>query len=213
MVLRLCNFVKENGINVLVNFPASIDKMESNEKFGYVHHRREKKKETLLDFLKLSNQTEEKIFKSLKLVKLNNELLKEKLDNLTLVERQKSEFAYALLIKSNVIVIDRFFENLIWGEQQYFKRLLRNLVEKQKKSIILLENDMNFICEFVRKIILFDNKGNYEEISDFYDEKIYKDIRMPKTVELIKYFEKKGHQVDHEITFNETLKAIYRGRA
>ena len=27
----------------------------------------------------------------------------------------------------------------------------------------------------------------------------------------MKFFESKGHVIDHDVTFNETLKAIYRG--
>ena len=34
---------------------------------------------------------------------------------------------------------------------------------------------------------------------------------MPCSVELVKYLESKGHDVDHDFTFLETLKAIYRG--
>ena len=78
-------------------------------------------------------------------------------------------------------------------------------------DIILLEDDMNVICEMVKQFYYMEDKSHCKLVTDFYDEEIYSHVSMPDTVELVKYFESCGHQVDHEITFNETLKAIYRG--
>ena len=82
---------------------------------------------------------------------------------------------------------------------------------KKGISIILIENDMNFVCETVSKFYLFTKNGKYKLITDFYDDEIYQYVEMPYTVELVKFFESKGHVIDHDVTFNETLKAIYRG--
>ena len=58
---------------------------------------------------------------------------------------------------------------------------------------------------------MFTKNGKYKLITDFYDDEIYQYVEMPYTVELVKFFETKGHVIDHDVTFNETLKAIYRG--
>ena len=102
---------------------------------------------------------------------------------------------------------------MISEEKDYFRRLLRNLIYKQKIKIILIENDMNFICETVKEFYLFTKNEKCKLITDFYNEEIYKYVPMPYTVEIIKYLEECGYEIDHEITFNETLKAIYRGVA
>ncbi|MBR1817348.1 MAG: hypothetical protein IJ772_00710, partial [Bacilli bacterium] len=96
-------------------------------------------------------------------------------------------------------------------EVQYFKRLFRNLLYKKGVFIVLIENDMNFICETVKKMYLFTKSGKFQLIDDFYDDKIYEYVEMPYTVELVKYLESKGHHIDHDVTFLETLKSIYRG--
>ena len=98
-----------------------------------------------------------------------------------------------------------------YGEKEYFKRFFRNLQNKQGIAIILIEDDMNFICETVKQFYLFTSKEKYKLITDFYEDEIYQYVAIPYTVELVKYFEEMGHIVDHDITFNETLKAIYRG--
>ena len=63
----------------------------------------------------------------------------------------------------------------------------------------------------MKKFYLLTSKENFKLITDFYQEEIYQYVDKPFTVELVKYFESMGHQVDHDITFNETLKSIYRG--
>ena len=63
----------------------------------------------------------------------------------------------------------------------------------------------------IREVILYTDNEHYKIINNFYNDELYKYVKMPKTVSLIKYLESNGHKIDHEVTFNETLKAIYRG--
>ena len=144
------------------------------------------------------------------MVLLDDEILDVKLCCLSRRDRIKVRLAFYLLKGYKELIIKDMFTKLIYSEQQYFKRLLRNLVNKQDMGIILIESDMDFLCEFVKEVIIYDGK-NYKVIDDFYDDELYKYVMMPKSVELIKYLESCGHKIDHEITFNETLKAIYRG--
>lgn len=213
MALRMSDYIKPQDISVLVHFPGDLSKMESTSKSGYVLNRFFEEKKTVCEYLMQKIKFEEisKIRQALSFVKLDSEVLKCFLNELTIVEAQKVQLASLFLMQSQILVVEHFFCHLIYGEQQYFKKLFRNLTQKKKKSIILIEDDMNFICEFVKKVILFTKGECSKEIDNFYAEELYKYVEKPKTVELVQYLEQKGHQIDHEITFNETLKAIYRG--
>ena len=193
--------IEVGKINVLVNPPKNLFKdyyVISDDKF--------KDEIKVLDFLDFSA----KYLKVLKIVKLDEEVLQVPLNKLCGLERIKVRLAFCLLKNNKVLVMKQLFSKLIYKEQQYFKRLLRNLVNKQKIKIILIEDDMDFIVEFVREVNLFVGK-DCKVINNFYDEELYKYVKMPKTVSLIKYLESCDHKIDHEVTFNETLKAIYRG--
>ena len=189
-------------IKVIINPPKNLFK-----DYNIVNDKVFKDEISVLDFLSFSN----KYLKALKLVHLDEEILNIPLNKLSSLEILKVRLAFYLLKESKELIIDKLFSKLIYGEQQYFKRLLRNLVNKQKIKIILIEDDMDFIVEFVREVILYIDNEHYKTISNFYDEELYKYVKMPKTVNLIKYLESRNHKIDHEVTFNETLKAIYRG--
>lgn len=211
MAIKMSQFVLDNTFSVLVNFPSKIKGVVNNSSSGYVLDRKFTDKISVIDYLKSKVEASDtKIIQALQLVKLKSSLHTTLLAHLTKAELKKVQLAEVLLVASKVIICEYFFEDLIYSEKEYFKRFFRNLMYKKGISIIFIENDMNFVCETVQRFYLFTTKGKYKLITDFYDDEIYKYVKMPHTVEVIKYFEKCGHQVDHEITFAETLKAIYR---
>lgn len=213
MAIKMSDFIRDDSLSILVNFPTKIKGVKNDISSGYVLDRKFKENIIVLDYLKRETlQTEERINQALQIVKLKSNLNYTLLSKLTKMEMKKVQLAEVLLLSSKVIICEHFFEELIYSEREYFKRFFRNLLFKKKKGIILIENDLNFVCETVKSFYLFTKNEKYKLIDNLYDEEIYKHIEMPFTVELIKFFESKGHQIDHEITFNETLKAIYRGK-
>ena len=212
MAIKMSEFVLENTFSILVNFPSKIKGVHNDSSSGYVLDRKFTDKISVLDYLKSKvKASDTKIMQALQLVKLKSSLHTVFLNQLTHSELKKMQLALVLLLSSKVIICEYFFEDLIYSEKEYFKRFFRNLMYKKGISIILIENDMNFVCETVSKFYLFTKNGKYKLITDFYDDEIYQYVEMPYTVELVKFFESKGHVVDHDVTFNETLKAIYRG--
>ena len=212
MAIKMSQFVFEDTFSILVNFPSKIKGVHNDSSSGYVLDRKFTDKMNVLDYLKSRvKASDTKIIQALQLVKLKSSLHTVSLNQLTRCELKKMQLAEVLLISSKVIICEYFFEDLIYNEKEYFKRFFRNLMYKKNISIILIENNMNFVCETVSKFYLFTKNGKYRLITDFYDDEIYQYVEMPFTVELVKYFEKKGHVIDHDITFYETLKSIYRG--
>ncbi len=212
MAIKMSEFVLEDTFSILVNFPSKIKGVHNDSSSGYVLDRKFTDKISVLDYLKSKvKASDTKIMQALQLVKLKSSLHTVFLNQLTHSELKKMQLALVLLLSSKVIICEYFFEDLIYSEKEYFKRFFRNLMYKKGISIILIENDMNFVCETVSKFYLFTKNGKYKLITDFYDDEIYQYVEMPYTVELVKFFESKGHVIDHDVTFNETLKAIYRG--
>jgi len=211
MAIKMSQFVEHSHFSVIVNYPMKIKNI-SNSTTGYIKDIFFKETCTVMEYLREKTLvSEEKILKAFPLVKLKTSLSSVSLQNLTKSEMKRVQLAEVLLLQSKVIVCEHFFEGLIFSEKEYFKRFFRNLIHKQEIAIILLENDMNFVSETVKQFYLFTSKENFKLITDFYQEEIYQYVDKPFTVELVKYFESMGHQVDHDITFNETLKSIYRG--
>ena len=212
MAIKMSEFVLEDTFSILVNFPSKIKGVHNDFSSGYVLDRKFTDKISVLDYLKSKvKASDTKIMQALQLVKLKSSLHTVFLNQLTHSELKKMQLALVLLLSSKVIICEYFFEDLIYSEKEYFKRFFRNLMYKKGISIIFIENDMNFVCETVSKFYLFTKNGKYKLITDFYDDEIYQYVEMPYTVELVKFFESKGHVIDHDVTFNETLKAIYRG--
>ena len=212
MAIKMSELVLEDTFSILVNFPSKIKGVHNDSSSGYVLDRKFTDKISVLDYLKSKvKASDTKIMQALQLVKLKSSLHTVFLNQLTHSELKKMQLALVLLLSSKVIICEYFFEDLIYSEKEYFKRFFRNLMYKKGISIILIENDMNFVCETVSKFYLFTKNGKYKLITDFYDDEIYQYVEMPYTVELVKFFESKGHVIDHDVTFNETLKAIYRG--
>lgn len=212
MAIKMSEFVLEDTFSILVNFPSKIKGVQNDSSSGYVLDRKFTDKISVLDYLKSKvKASDTKIMQALQLVKLKSSLHTVFLNQLTHSELKKMQLALVLLLSSKVIICEYFFEDLIYSEKEYFKRFFRNLMYKKGISIILIENDMNFVCETVSKFYLFTKNGKYKLIENFYDDEIYQYVEMPYTVELVKFFESNGHMIDHDVTFNETLKAIYRG--
>ena len=212
MEIQLDKFKNSKTFSILVNYPEKLKNVKTTSSYGYVTNEYHHDKISAVEFLKkFSLFSEEKILQALQLVKLKSSIFYVSMQTLTRLEQKKVELALALLLQSKVLICENFFEEMSYNEQDYFKRLFRNMMHKKNVSIILIEKNMNFVCETVKSFYLFTSNGKYKFIEDFYNEEIYQYVQMPFTVELVKYLESCGHKIDHDVTFNETLKAIYRG--
>ncbi len=201
-------FWQKDRFTVIANFPKALKDFPFSH--SYVIDEKYQIHETVKDFLKQEcHCSDEKIISALGMVHFSygKDLF---LDVLTSVETRKVRLIFSLLKGEKNLVLEHFFEELIFEEREYFKRLFRNFMYKKGMQLILLENNMNFVCETVKDFFLY-TKNRFVHKDDFYDEEIYQYVEMPYTISLVKYFESCGHKIDHDVTFSETLKAIYRG--
>lgn len=208
MEINFSRFKDSLSFSVLVNFPVSLHSISKEENVDYVYRKSIDVKD-IFRYLDPHHQfLKSKLEQVLKMVHFDMKGLPK---DMTILENQKLQLAKILLDLPKMIVLEYFFVDMIDFEVQYFKRLFRNLLYKKNVFVVLIENDMNFVCETVKKIYLFSKGGKYQVMDNLYDDNIYEYVEMPYTIELVKYLESKGHPIDHDFTFLETLKAIYRG--
>ena len=209
---KLKDYVLNETFSVLVNYPYKFKNTCNNKEFGYVLNKSVNDNITVMGYLKLRcNVSDEKLEKVLIMVELKASLKTVLIRDLTRLEYMKLQLAVLFINVPRVIVLEHFFDDMIYKEKEYFKRLFRHLMTKPGISFIIISNDMNFVCETVKSFYLFNNNEKSKLISDFYDEEIYEYVDEPYAVSLVKYLEELGFHIDHDYTFNETLKAIYRG--
>lgn len=194
MATRVIDLLKKDDIVFVSNAQKNLFKGS----FFFVSTRKE------YSFNNIKNSKIEKIFKVLK---LDNNILS--YHKYTDSEKKRLNLAYALLNNKRIIVLDHFFNSFTKREIAYYMRFLREVVYRKKARFIILEEDMNLIVEYSKKFYLFYN-DEFHFIDNYYDDIIYEYLEMPDTIKCIRYMEKMGHKVDHEVTFDETLKAIYR---
>ncbi len=194
MAKRVVDFLKNDDIVFVSNAQRSLFKGS----FFFVSDRKE------YSFEGVKQSKTEILFRALKLDK--NILTYHKY---TSSEKKRLNLAYALLSDKKIIVLDHFFRSFTRREIIYYMRFLREIVYRKKARFILLEDDMNIIVEYSKKFYLFYN-NEFHLFDNYYDDIIYEYLEMPETIKCIKYIEKMGHKIDHEVTFDETLKAIYR---
>ena len=208
MAIKMSRFARDK-LTMIVNFPVKLNGKNSKIT-SYVLDKKINVNEDVFEFLGEEYSDKKKI-KALNLVKLKSSLFNIKVSSLTKLEMKKVCLAKAFLSNSKVIILEYFFEELIYSEREYFKRLFNNLINKENKQIIVITNDMDIVCESVRDFYLFTEGENFRLIDNFYDNSIYKYVKMPKTVSLVRELENKGIRLLHDYTFNEVLKGIYRG--
>ncbi len=152
------------------------------------------------------------IVDSLKLVGLDESYLERDVNTLSTSERKKVVLASVLSYNPGVIVLDHFFDGLIFRDKEYFKKLFLKLKSKYKKIIILLNRTIEDTFQLVDKIYVI-NKGELiftggKEL--YYNPKIYKYIEKPKIVEFTQYAQETGHDILEYTDIKELLKELYR---
>jgi len=148
------------------------------------------------------------INKALKIVGLDDSFLDKYIKELTMSELWKVDLAKKL--DEDVIIIGNMSKSLIHKDREYMKKLFNKLSNNYNKKIIIIDNDVNSFIGIVKKILVINNKRIVYSTSDFYDDKLYDYVLMPKIVEFIKFVNKDNERVDKTLDIYELIKDIYR---
>lgn len=194
--------------------------IEASKKDVYLVSLKEKfKKSSILeeanyinDYYNLNyNNVEQRLSKALIMVGLYN-YKDSYFSDLSSAELKKIKIAFALFINSKIIILDYVDKGLCNKDIEYLKKLLRKIGKTYHKNIIICSDDLNNYLDIIDNVIVINNGKVVIDLkkNNLYNDEIYKYLKMPSIIHLIKYLKSKGHVFDNYIEMKELLKAIYR---
>jgi len=145
---------------------------------------------------------------ALKMVGLDDSYLSKVVKNLSESEQLKVELATKLA--SEIIIIGNLSNRLNHKDREYIKQLLVKLANNYNKKIVVIDNNITVFFNLVKKVYVLKNKEIIYEANDFFDDKLYEYVRMPKIIEFIKYVNKNEKRIDETIDIYELIKDIFR---
>lgn len=132
---------------------------------------------TVKEFFSIKKLTENEIIEDLKSVKLNENFLHKELSKLSTGEFQRLLLAWALVDKSDVILLDEPTSSIDIHGQETILDLLKSIWEKTNISIILITHDLNLVWKYASKVMCLNKKiiciDSPHEISKEVLEKTY----------------------------------------
>lgn len=149
---------------------------------------------------------------SLRLVSLDESILKRKITTLSDGELFKVSLAATLSLNPKIIILDEPTTYLDYKSKKNLIKLLRTLKNRYHKTIIILSKNSDFIYEICDYIYILDNDGVVNEGLKKEVFKNYKklDVSLPKVLEIESLISKKKHiKMECRDNINDLLKDIY----
>jgi len=148
------------------------------------------------------------INKALVMVELDESVLNKNVSDLTLSELFKVDLITKL--DRDVIIIGNLSKNLIYKDIEFIKKLLLKLNNEYNKKIVIIDENINVFMNVVKYIYVMKNKEIIYSTNNFYDDELYRYVKMPKIVEFIKYVNKNEKRIDETLEIYELIKDIFR---
>lgn len=147
---------------------------------------------------------------SLKMVMLNDEILNKTSNELSIGNLKKISLAKALIENKDYLVLNYFEKEQNYQEKENFKRLWKKLSKEYHKTIIIFTNDLTYIWDIAKELLLVDNYSVINTIPK-NDYNIFMDnLNKPEITKFIELIKEKGIDIDNYTNVLELLKAIYR---
>ena len=156
----------------------------------------------------VSNLEIKNINNALKMVGLTDECLNTLTSDLTLSEKFKIDLATKL--DKDIIIIGNLSKSLLYKDIEYIKKLLIKLNNEYNKKIVVIDEDINVFINLVKCIYVIKNKDIIYSTNNFYDDELYKYVKMPKIIEFIKYVKEKNYEINEHLDIHELIKDIFR---
>ncbi len=148
-----------------------------------------------------------KVSESLKMVKLDENILDKSFSDLSISNKNKVILASKLHDKE--IVLYDFSLGLTKKDREYFKRLFKKISTYNRRIFLVDKNTELFLNLVDRIYIIVDGIVKYDTM-DIFDKVLGLYCDLPKIVEFANKCEKMGIRLDHYTELDELLKAIYR---
>ena len=163
-----------------------------------------------------TSSMEEKIKGAIKIVGLEESILKRNFSDLSSSEIKLIQFSLAFLENPKVLLLEEPFIFFDEATHQKIIRVLEKLKDKFHKTVVIASNNQNLLYQDTKYLILLkDGKLLMEDMSEnvYYCQKdsVKNKIKLPKIVEFIQYVEqKKGVKLDRRKDVKDVMKDIYR---
>ena len=144
---------------------------------------------------------------ALKMVNLDTSIISKKISELTLSELFKIDLM--LKLSNNIIIVGNLSKMLNYKDIEYIKKLLLKLNNDYQKKIVIIDEDINVFMNITNIIYVMKNREIIYKTSDFYDDKLYEYVKMPKIIEFVKFVQLQ-HELDNHLDIYELIKDIYR---
>lgn len=160
------------------------------------------------------NKKNIRISKALKLVGLNEEYLKRRIDSLNISEKKKVSLASILIFNPGVIILEEPSIFLNYRDNEKLIKLIKLLKDKYNKTIILISKDTNLSYKVSDEIILL-NKGSIVYAGNksiLEDEKVLNNINVdiPEIVKFINISNKFDANLTYTSNILDLIKEVYR---
>ena len=157
-----------------------------------------------------------KIKDAIKIVGLKEEILTLGIKDISSSEQKLIQLAISLLVNTNTIILIEPFKVLDINNRKRIIILLQKLLDKYKKSIIIISNDVEILLKYTKNLIIIKNnklvvEGNTFEI--FTDVELLKKhhIEIPEIIEITYLTKKlKNVKIDYFIDIRNIIKDIYK---
>lgn len=160
------------------------------------------------------NKKNIRISEALKLVGLNEEYLKRRIDSLNISEKKKVSLASILIFNPGVIILEEPSIFLNYRDNEKLIKLIKLLKDKYNKTIILISKDTNLSYKVSDEIILL-NKGSIVYAGNksiLEDEKVLNNINIdvPEIVKFINISNKFDANLTYTSNILDLIKEVYR---
>lgn len=160
------------------------------------------------------NKKNIRISEALKLVGLNEEYLKRRIDSLNISEKKKVSLASILIFNPGVIILEEPSIFLNYRDNEKLIKLIKLLKDKYNKTIILISKDSNLSYKVSDEIILL-NKGSIVYAGNksiLEDEKVLNNINVdvPEIVKFINISNKFDAKLTYTSNILDLIKEVYR---
>lgn len=160
------------------------------------------------------NKKNIRISEALKLVGLNEEYLKRRIDSLNISEKKKVSLASILIFNPGVIILGEPSIFLNYRDNEKLIKLIKLLKDKYNKTIILISKDTNLSYKVSDEIILL-NKGSIVYAGNksiLEDEKVLNNINVdvPEIVKFINISNKFDAKLTYTSNILDLIKEVYR---
>lgn len=147
---------------------------------------------------------------SLKMVLLDENVMKKNARDLSIGELKKVSLAKALIDGKDYLVLDYFDKSFNHKEIDYFIRLIKRMTNDYQKTVILFTNDITILWNNIEELLIVDE---YFVINTIPKEKYFEFIdklNEPEIIRFIKLMKELGLNIENYKNTQDLLKAIYR---